>query len=422
MNWIDRVSDALTFFALFLSLTLAYPSRFNWFKTACLMILFTADAAGLVLLIDMLRRGSLIVYLVSFVLWGWVYAALVLTGPFPHKMAMASAFVSAGMLLTLLIRSLISLFAPGFPGIIARLISIPLLFLSGWFLENNAVHSQRGVRKDYAFGISLAAFSGLLAFAVIQIRLNRSSALAAALLSVCLLTALYSAFWLSSRLIARCDADITKLAVDAYAQGEQRTAQAVLRLADEMRSQRQETRDQWSALSALLNEGELEQARELLRNLIETPPTNSVTVCSGSAAADAVLNEKAVLAQALNIPMSIDAHLSDPLPIQTADLAALLGHLFNNALEASQLIEAPAINARIFSADNALCFLVRNRADTEALRKNPELTATDESPESLSLGLPVICAIAEKYDGRADFETEGDEFIARVTLPLKSSS
>ena len=420
MRWIVRISDAMIYFALFLSLTLAYPSRFGRFQTACLLILFTLDASASILLQEMLPAGNFIVYLFSFVLWGWLYAAVVLTGPFPCKMSMAAVFVAISMFFLPIISYLIYLMAPRLNDVYARLPWIPIVLVSGWFLTKNAIHSKRTVPSAYHFSITFVALVGLLAYAAIQTNLKKSNPRDAAILSACFLAVIYSVFWLSSRLIVRYDTDMMKLSFEASGQGEQQTAEAAIRLTNEMRAQRHEMQNHLAALSMLLSSGEHEQAQALLTELIGAQERSDGAVNSGNAVADAILNQKAAQARELQIPMAIDACLSDPLPIQTADLSSLLSNLLNNALEASRKVENPEITVRIFPDAGYLCFLVRNRADAEALQSNPRLATTKEDPETHGFGLNIIRSIAEKYDGKAAFETEGDFFTARVTLALAS--
>jgi len=50
MDWMVRLTDGMTYFAMYLSLTLAYSSRFGRVKTACLLLLFTAAGLGSILL------------------------------------------------------------------------------------------------------------------------------------------------------------------------------------------------------------------------------------------------------------------------------------------------------------------------------------------------------------------------------------
>ena len=107
------------------------------------------------------------------------------------------------------------------------------------------------------------------------------------------------------------------------------------------------------------------------------------------------------------------------MPIQTSDLSSLISNLLNNAIEASRLVEAPEITVRIFPAAGYLCFQVRNRADAQTLQNNPQLATTKQEPEMHGFGLNIIRSIAEKYDGKAAFETNGDYFTARIMLALK---
>ena len=419
MNWIVRVSDATTYFFLFLSLTLAYPSRFGRAQTACLLILFTAASSGAILLQEMLPVGNFLVYLFSFALWGWLYAALILTEPFPYKMSMASVFVAGSMFLFPIISYLIALIAPDFSADYARLPRIPIVMLSGWFLKRYAIHARRKVPSEYPYSITFVSLLGLLAYSVIQTNLKHSNPRDAAILAACFLVLVYSVFWLSSRLIARYDTDMMRLSFEASGQSEQQTAEAAIRMTNEMRAQRHETRNHLAALSALMDSGETEKAQALLHELIGATERCGGTVNSGNAVADAILNQKAAQARKLNIPLTIDACLSDPLPIQTSDLSSLISNLLNNAIEASRLVEAPEITVRIFPAAGYLCFQVRNRADAQTLQNNPQLATTKQEPEMHGFGLNIIRSIAEKYDGKAAFETNGDYFTARIMLALK---
>ncbi len=418
MDWMVRLTDGMTYFAMYLSLTLAYSSRFGRVKTACLLLLFTAAGLGSILLQEMLPAGNFIIYLFSFVLWGCLYAALILTAPFAYKMSMVSVFVATSMMHHPIIWYLISLVAPEFIHAYARLPRIAVVLVSGWFLKENAIHSRRKVPSEYYLGIPLVSLLGLLAYYVIQINLKSSNPQGAAVLATCFLTVTYFVFWLSSRLISRYDTDMMKLSYEVGGQGEQQTVEAAVRLTNEMRAQRHEMRNHLASLSALLSNGRYDKAQALLTDLIGAPGCGDSMINSGNAVADAILNQKAAQAHNLNIPLHIDACLNASLPIQTSDLSSLLGNLLNNALEASQQVNAPEITVRIFPAAGYLCFLVRNRADARTLQNNPQLVTTKDEPEMHGFGLNIIRSIADKYDGKAVFETEGDYFTARIMLAL----
>ena len=56
---------------------------------------------------------------------------------------------------------------------------------------------------------------------------------------------------------------------------------------------------------------------------------------TGNRMADAILGSKISLARAKRIPVTIDAHVPFALSVSQVDLCAILGNLFDNAIEAT---------------------------------------------------------------------------------------
>ena len=69
-----------------------------------------------------------------------------------------------------------------------------------------------------------------------------------------------------------------------------------------------------------------------------------------------------------------------------------------------------------------LCFNVRNRANIEQLKLNPEFHTTKKDPATHGFGLKMVREIAEKYDGRASFEIEETGFFSSKIMLLMANS
>ena len=108
----------------------------------------------------------------------------------------------------------------------------------------------------------------------------------------------------------------------------------------EIRELRHDMRQHLIFLGELLENGDLEVAQDTLTELIgETGKRGRLESRTGNKVVDSMINHVWKTAVELEIKFHADIAPLPELSIQDADLCVLLGNAFDNALEASKLVE-----------------------------------------------------------------------------------
>ena len=94
-------------------------------------------------------------------------------------------------------------------------------------------------------------------------------------------------------------------------------------------------RNHMQVLSAYAEKGDLAAIRQYLAELDGDLAGLTAPIKTGNRMADAILGSKISLARAKRIPVTIDAHVPFALSVSQVDLCAILGNLFDNAIEAT---------------------------------------------------------------------------------------
>ncbi|MDR2505960.1 MAG: ATP-binding protein, partial [Oscillospiraceae bacterium] len=191
-----------------------------------------------------------------------------------------------------------------------------------------------------------------------------------------------------------------------------------IRLLEELKTAQHETNNHLATAYALLCEDKKEEAKDLLSDLCARPMPEPDRVNSGNSYVNAVLNQRLQQARAMGVPYSVDACLSERLPIAPSDLCSLLGNLLSNALEASVDAPEPFLSVTVKPVKGYLMINVRNAAGCDVMKENPDLATTKHDSDKHGFGIKIIRNIAGKYDGMTDFYMEGSIFTAQAMLKI----
>ena len=185
---------------------------------------------------------------------------------------------------------------------------------------------------------------------------------------------------------------------------------------EDARQARHDMRHHFNQLSALAEEGDLEQIREYLRKAARRIPSLDMKFCENRAA-DSVIGYYCALARREGIPFQTQIDLPEALCVDEMDLCLVLSNLLENALEAS-LRTDPArrrIDVRAYMhAEKLTLIQVENAFDGEVHEKNGAFQSSKR--RGSGLGVPSVRRIAEKTGGASAFTHQDGVFSAKVML------
>ena len=185
---------------------------------------------------------------------------------------------------------------------------------------------------------------------------------------------------------------------------------------EEARQARHDMRHQLNQISALAEEGDLDNLKAYLAKTVSRIPDLDMNFCENRAA-DSVVGHYCALAKRENIPYSVQIDLPECLPVDEINLCLVLSNLLENALEAS-LRTAPArrrIKLTAYLHGNSLALIqVENTYDGVIREKGGVFQSSKRKGDGV--GLQSVRHIAEKSSGVSTVTYQDGVFRARVML------
>ncbi len=186
----------------------------------------------------------------------------------------------------------------------------------------------------------------------------------------------------------------------------------------QMRGWRHDYANHIQTMKAYVAEGDLEAVAQYL-DLLDTELRRLDTVVkTGNAMTDAILNSKVSLARAKDITVKVDAHIPVALSISELDLCAILGNLFDNAIEASLALPPEQRMIRVYMdmKSTQLYISFTNFTAGKKLRKVDGRFATTKG-DGHGFGLVRIDHIVARLDGYISRNSEDGAFTTEILLP-----
>ena len=186
---------------------------------------------------------------------------------------------------------------------------------------------------------------------------------------------------------------------------------------EEARRERHDFRQHCNVLISYCEQGRYDEVRGYLESLRQqTRHEGQLTYCR-NADVNAIAVYHLDMARDAGAALSVKLDLPEKLPIQTADLAVLLGNLLENAVEALRRQTEGEKFLRLNASVRGALFLTLDNSYRGAVHETERgfLSSTREGP---GIGVASVQAIAAKYHGIAKFEHDGSVFRASVMLDL----
>ena len=180
-------------------------------------------------------------------------------------------------------------------------------------------------------------------------------------------------------------------------------------------------------LTACLNDGEYDRAKEYTSELLDKFSTMHSYIETGNVLLNHIINEKLSYAKTLGISVKAEIENLAFASMSRMDFSALLTNLLDNAIEALQREQSMEggelkqeqlqLHVLIEAQRGYETICVKNWSSHSVLTTNPELQSMKEEKEQHGFGVVKIKSIAEEYGGMVDFYEEDGFFCAKVFIP-----
>lgn len=177
-----------------------------------------------------------------------------------------------------------------------------------------------------------------------------------------------------------------------------------------------------SHLSVVFGYIELEQyekARDYIEQL-RREMDSMESVHTGNVTLDALLGSKGVLARKNGIRVEVEAAVPSDLQIEETHLAAMLGNLYDNALDANMKIEDVSkryIRIEITYREGNLLIHFSNAAKEDAKRIGDTWRTTKAQAANHGFGLKSIDRVVGQYQGFCRRDLKNNVFTCQIRMP-----
>lgn len=182
---------------------------------------------------------------------------------------------------------------------------------------------------------------------------------------------------------------------------------------DEIRRIRHDMKQSYAVIESLLKENKIGEALDFIEKNGNVLVRVKFSIDAGNDFVNAILNSKLSIAKehGIEVICSISGDISG---VEDIDLCNLLGNILDNSIEANEKIDKNRfIELNINSDETKMLIKVINPVADEV---SDNLTTTKSRPELHGFGTKTIKAIAEKYNGIAEFYNESNQFETQVLL------
>jgi sensor histidine kinase YesM len=353
-----------------------------------------------------------------YVILGLFYVCLMFHGQFYLKAIVLGASVSASMLMHFLTGTFVTLITGSFRifSLETTLGSIILLLLLVLFFIHYAVIPKTQLPSQY--GISMAVFMLLMALFTNSITVlsfqftDRSSRLAIYAFSLGVVLFLYFLFF---RIVREYEEKSVYKIMLRQMESQQKYLQESVQTYNEMRCLRHEIKNHVFYMQTLLKQKKLSDLEDYFHQVYHREYAFDM-IDSGNDAVNALLSQKRAYAESKNIHVSIQTAIPNSLPIDEADLCAVMSNLLDNAMEACESLPNPSISFAVQQAGQYIHISCKNTVAFDVCKENPDLQTTKQLGNH-GVGLRIVREIVEKYDGMMNFNVEDMVFV--ITLMLK---
>lgn len=178
-----------------------------------------------------------------------------------------------------------------------------------------------------------------------------------------------------------------------------------------------------AALSALLEEGKIEEGKRYLSELKARHTERILLVNSHHAAIDAVLNQKGYEGQRQGIDMRFRVNDLSGLKLPDVDITIVLSNLIDNAMEASVEFPAPErwVSVQLLFGQGILSLSVVNPSRPVTI-VNGEIHTSKPDPLLHGFGLGNVRSILDQYGAEYNFVYEDGRFIFSADWPNKGEA
>ena len=206
---------------------------------------------------------------------------------------------------------------------------------------------------------------------------------------------------------------------DFRADLEQQRAEALLDSYTEQRRLTHEFTNHMSALSALLEQGDLSGARDYVAGVSKTVAAGTAIMNTHNPLLDAILSKKYEEAVRRGVSIYFDLCDLKRLPFASTDMVIVLSNLLDNAIRAAAEAQPPEVYVRVRKTEEEYLLSVRNRVKADIPIEEGRLPASTKKERGHGMGLVNVTDILNRYGAEYTVSCREQWFRFTCSLPTR---
>ena len=183
-----------------------------------------------------------------------------------------------------------------------------------------------------------------------------------------------------------------------------------------IRKTKHDLKNHFLVMSKQLEDGDVSACRAYMAKLADTVESMGDLIRSGNTVIDYLINSK--LSGLQDVQVVTSGYVGDYADIEDVDLAAILGNILDNAVEAEKSVKGTKrIELSFLKKNENRIIILRNAIDSSVLQTNKELKSTKKSSEAHGLGHKIVESTVAKYHGMVDYFESDGMFGVEIILP-----
>ena len=181
------------------------------------------------------------------------------------------------------------------------------------------------------------------------------------------------------------------------AQLEQQRAEALLDSYTEQRRLTHEFTNHMTALTALLDQGDLKGAQAYIASVSKTVAAGTTIMDTHNPLLDSILSKKYEEAAKVGVNIYFDLCDLKRMPFDSMDMVIVLSNLLDNATRAAAQALPPEVHVRIRKTPEEYLISVRNRVQEDLLLEEGKLPGPTKKESGHGMGLANVQDVLRKY-------------------------
>ncbi len=194
---------------------------------------------------------------------------------------------------------------------------------------------------------------------------------------------------------------------------------------DGVRQMRHEMKNHMTNIKGLIKSGSYADVEQYIDKMDESMSTFALTVSTGNAVTDVIVNDKRTAAEKQKTTFTADFIYPASDGYHAYDVGIILNNLLQNALEAVALVQENERYVSLTGKRKKRFFLIQVKnafAGEVAFDERTGLPVSTKKEDSAlhGIGLSNVKRMAEKYAGDVDIKVQKNEFCVTVILQEKN--